>query len=499
MLGSMDAERGSGYPAMNDDLDPNPPQHKEGEIRPEGRMSFFHLRPVPGTSWPPLPVREACQVWAAYQHLDRTQWLPPRELAELQLEQLRTLLRHSFHQSPYYRRVLGDAGFGSKAVESLADLRKIPLLTRHLYQTNFESIRAKTLPAGMAATGTRGTSGTSGVRIQVLQTNWVDLWWLAFYLRDLEWCGFDPRHRLAAIRFLRDMPGAMEGLSVQSWHQSLDQLLEMGRAYALDIRQDHRKQLAWLRRVDPDYLLCMPSTLEFLASLVAESGQRLASLQKIQAIGETVSDATRERIETGFGVPLANTYSCTEAGYVASPCPEGHGLHVHAENVIAEVLDEHDQPCQPGQTGRLVFTTLHNYLAPFIRYDIQDDVTLASGPCPCARGLPLFTHVSGRRHPLLYLPDGSRKIVTGVYLEVKKVGGYHQCQLIQRAVDHVILRLVPDQSWTDEHAVRMREAVQREFRAPIRVDVEPKERLEVPASGKLKRTIIELDEGTTSP
>ena len=98
-------------------------------------------------------------------------------------------------------------------------------------------------------------------------------------------------------------------------------------------------------------------------------------------------------------MPVKNLYSTTEAGYIASPCPSGTGLHVHSENVIAEVLDERDRPCAPGQTGRLVFTTLHNFLAPFIRYDILDEVTLASEPCPCGRGLPLWTRVEGRRHP----------------------------------------------------------------------------------------------------
>ena len=34
-----------------------------------------------------------------------------------------------------------------------------------------------------------------------------------------------------------------------------------------------------------------------------------------------------------------------------SPCPAGHGLHVHAENILTEVLDADGNPCPPGQTG----------------------------------------------------------------------------------------------------------------------------------------------------
>jgi hypothetical protein len=56
-------------------------------------------------------------------------------------------------------------------------------------------------------------------------------------------------------------------------------------------------------------------------------------------------------------------------------------------------------------------------------HEILDDVTLAAGPCPCGRGLPLLTRIDGRRHPLLHLPGGARKAISGLYLEIRKVGG----------------------------------------------------------------------------
>jgi phenylacetate-CoA ligase len=412
------------------------------------------------------------------------------------------LLQHCYHQVPYYRRLLSEAGIGARPIESLDEFLRIPLLTREQVHSHPDELCAKSLPEGMVATSIQGTSGTNGVPIKVLQTNRVNLWWFAFYLRDLEWSDIDPRRRLAAIRFLRsggkEVPGSMDGLTLPCWIASLDPLVETGRSYALDIRSDPRKQLAWLRRIDADYLLSMPSNLEFLASLLSESGQPLPALRAIQAIGETLTDAARERIENGFGVPVRNCYSASEAGYIASPCPLGHGLHVHSENVLLEVLDENNVACGPGETGRAVLTVLHNYRKPFVRYDILDDVTLGAGPCPCGRGLPLLSHVSGRQHPLFFLPNGRRKIVTGLYLDVKKVGGLHQMQLIQRAVDHIILRIVRDQTWTEEHAVRMRSIIHQEFGEPIRVDVETPDRLELPPGGKLKRIVIEVQEPSAS-
>jgi len=377
-------------------------------------------------------------------------------------------------------------------------LRRLPLLTRDLYQTHFADLQAKSLPAGMTAAGSGFTSGTNGVPIEVLKTNLTTLVWHALSLRDLEWCGLDPRGRLAGIRLLAkskdNFSQLFQGVTQPTWSKLLDPLLVSGVSAGMDVRQDPRLQMEWLRRSEPDFLISMPSNLEFLAGLLAESGCRLPRLRIIQAVGETLSDATRQRIEAGFGATVKDLFSTTEAGYMATTCPTGSGLHVHAENVFVEVLDAENRPCFPGHTGRLVFTTLHNYRTPFLRYEILDDVTLAPAPCPCGRGLPLLTRIDGRRHPLMHLPDGRRKAISGLYLEIRRVGGAHQFQIIQRAVDHVIVRVVPDGSWSADHAERMRKAVREEFAAPIRVDVEEKDRLEPTSGGKLKIAVIEMDE-----
>src|SRR5262245_8725216 len=336
-------------------------------------MPFFQLRSVPGTVWPPVPAAEVSQLWATYQELDRTQWLSPPELEQLQLQQLRALLTHCFHKLPYYRRLLYEAGLSPDRLDSLADFRRLPRLTRELYQAHFADLQARSLPPGTTASRSSYTSGTNGVPIKVLKTNRDGLWWSALFLRDLEWSGLDPRGRLAAIRLVamsrEDLPRALEGVAFPYWTQFCQVLLETGPAHVMDIRQDARRQLAWLRKVEPDYLISLPSNLEFLAGLLRESGCRLARLRAIQSLGESLDDDVRQCIEESFGVPVKNLYSSTEAGYVASPCPLGHGLHVHAESVLAEVLDADDRPCLPGQTGRLVLTTLHNFVTPFIRYD----------------------------------------------------------------------------------------------------------------------------------
>jgi phenylacetate-CoA ligase len=460
-------------------------------------MMDFHLHSLPGSIWPSIPGGEVSQLWAMYLELDRTQWHRPADLIEGQLTQLRTLLTHCIQHVPYYQEMMRQANLKPQDIQTLADVRHLPRLQRRTYQDQCDRFQARGLPAGTTPTTTMRTSGTSGMPIAVRQTNLVNFWWCAFHLRDLAWCGVDLRRCLAVIRGLgasgAEQQRALRGYKQDHWNDQFPRLLENGPAYVMDIHQEPRQQLQWLLRVQPDYLLSYPPNLEFLAGLLVESGQRLDKLRTILTLGETLTDEGRARIESGFGVPVKNSYSCVEAGYLASTCPAGHGLHVHGENVLLEVLNEHDKPCQPGETGRVVLTTLHNFLTPFVRYEILDSATLGPERCPCGRGLPLLTHVQGKRRPQFRLPDGRRKDSGFLVRQLRKLGAYHQHQIIQQRIDHLLVRLIPNRTWTEEHTAQVVHWVQEYFEAPIDVEVQVVDRLEMTEAGKVRDVLVQVD------
>jgi phenylacetate-CoA ligase len=461
----------------------------------QGAMAFFKLRTLPGYDWPPLADAALAQIWVAYLALERTQWLSADEIAQQQLDQIRHLLAHSITHVPYYREVLPRAGNVPGAVRTLDDFRRIPRLPRRTYQERFAQFAATELPPGTVATLTQQTSGSSGTPTSVLMTNLVHLWWHAFFLRDLEWSGVDPRGTLASIRSTghrgQKLQQLLRGVHQPSWLETLDRLIVTGPTHLMDIQQDHREQLQWLRRVEPDYLLSYPANLEVLAHLVQQE-RRLPRLRALLAISESLAPEVQEAIETAFGVPVKNTYSCAEAGYLASPCPAGHGWHVHAENVLLEVLAPDGSPCPPGQSGQVYITHLHNLRGPLLRYELGDEATLAGVACPCGRGLPLLTGVQGKSSPLFVLPDGRRKSSIVLTRVIRKIGGHWQHQVVQKAPDHVVVRLAAGASWTAGHAEQVQAQLHAFFEAPIRVDVELHDRLPMPPHGKFQSMINEL-------
>ena len=156
-----------------------------------------------------------------------------------------------------------------------------------------------------------------------IQTNWVQFWWIAFYLRDLEWCGVDPCGSMAAIRYFKtsgaESQRMLEGISLSSWGGDLDTFVQNGPSFAMDVHQDPRKQLHWLRQIEPEYLMSYPSNLEFLAGLIQEEGKPIPRLRVIQAIAETLTEEARTRIESGFGVPVKNTYEFRTRQAISRP------------------------------------------------------------------------------------------------------------------------------------------------------------------------------------
>jgi phenylacetate-CoA ligase len=455
----------------------------------EPGASFFHLCTPPGQLWPPVPQPALAPVWAAYLELDRSQWLSREEIEARQLAQVRALLGHCLAFVPYYRRLLADAGLAPSSVWTMDDFRRLPLLDRRTLQERSAELQARHLPLGMAEFGKVSTSGSSGVPVEVRRTDVAHLWWLACCLRDWQWGGFDARRRMAVIRYSgaagADAQKMMEGVIQPSWHPDLAPLIEMGAACAMDVRQDPRRQLQWLRQTAPDYLLGYPSNLAHLAGLVRQERQKIPSLRAIQSFAEALEEPVRRQIEEAFGVPVKDLYSCGEAGYLASPCPEGHGLHVHAENVLLEVLDDAGRPCGPGATGRVVLTALHNFLTPLIRYDIGDEATVGPERCPCGRGLPLLARVGGKRLPLLVLPDGRRKAPAPLVAAVRQLGVAHQYQIVQKTPGHVVVRLVPGTGWTAGQEERLRQVVRDYFEAAVEVDVEVRDRPSLTAGGKV--------------
>ena len=104
---------------------------------------------------------------------------------------------------------------------------------------------------------------------------------------------------------------------------------------------------------------------------------------------------------------------------------------------------------------------------PLIRYAIGDYAEVGR-PCACGRGLPVLTRVLGRVRNLVTLPTGER--VGATFLnDVFKDAPVAQFQVVQRAIDHLEMRVVPIRPFTAGEEQRISADVMARLGHPFRI------------------------------
>ena len=403
---------------------------------------------VPGVAWPAIVDDRGAQLLALLWQFAQTERWPADTLLHYQLRQLDSVLDHAWRTVPWYRERLAAAGWHQGAALTPAALRALPLLTRRDIQSAGTALRSTAIPPQFGPTHENRTSGATGEPVAVLRTALDALMWQANTLRDHEWHGRDQSLKFAAIRALS--PGVAEpplGVTASGWGPASEAVRVTGSAALLSLNADIAVQAAWLEQHAPGYLLTYPSNLKALIAHFAQNRRRLPGLRAVLSVGETLPSSLRAACKEALGVAIEDVYSSQELGYIALQCPAGDQYHVMAESLLVEVLDDAGQPCAPGETGRLVVSSLHNMAMPLIRYAVGDLATVGE-PCACGRTLPTLARIAGRERNLVRLPDGTRHWPLVGFHRFREIAPVRQYQLIQHSLQDVEVRLACDRPLT---------------------------------------------------
>jgi phenylacetate-CoA ligase len=191
-------------------------------------------------------------------------------------------------------------------------------------------------------------------------------------------------------------------------------------------------------------------------------------LREVRTVGETLTPELRAACEAAWNVPIVDTYSSQELGYLALQCPESGFYHVMAESVFVEILAADGTPCAPGDTGRVVATSLHNVAMPLIRYELRDYAE-AGGPCRCGRGLPTIARILGRTRNMVRLPGGAQRWPLVGFGRFRDIAPIRQYQFVQRTREAVEARFVTDRPLTGEEEARLAGVIQAALGYPFRL------------------------------
>lgn len=447
-------------------------------------MDWRYESVLPGVAWPAVPAPAQAATLALLHQLGESQWLPADRLASEQLRQLSVLLHHAWQTVPYYQQCWAGR-YDASAPASREDFMRLPILSRRALQANYEALKSRNVPAEHGKWFDVVTTGSTGMPVRALVTEVYHLFWNAITLRDHIWHRRDLSRTLAVVRSI-DNAG-----EYPSWGPPAEGLVASGRCVAMSLAADADTQLDWLVRHDPAYLLTFPSNVAQLAKRSLARKVRLPGLLQVRTLSESFDADLRELCREAWGVPLVDVYSAREVGYIALQCPEYEHHHVQAESVLVEVLDEQGRSCAPGETGRVVVTDLHNFAMPLVRYDIGDYAEVGNA-CPCGRGLPVLSRITGRVRNTLITKDGKRYWPTFGQRSFSEIATVLQHQFVQTAYDLVEARLVTPAPLTAEEKERLQAIVAARLPRGIRVVVVRVDAIPRSASGKFEDFVSEV-------
>ena len=371
-------------------------------------------------------------------------------------------MRHALATVPYYRDTLPGGLLGADGLIDEARWQDVPILRRETVQREGERLTSAAPPAEHGQIAVVRTSGSTGRPVEVSRTVLARHFWNGFTLRDHLWHRRDLAGKLVAIRYADPRTVPPNGLHRPGWGQSTDVVFDTGPGVLLSVHTDVASQVEFLVREDPDYLLSYPSNLEALATYFLDHGLRLPRLRQVRSMAETLTDAVREACHRAWDVPVADVYSTQELGILALQCPTGQRYHVMAEDVIVEILDEDGRPCEPGQSGRVVVTSLHNFATVLLRYDVGD-YAAPGDACVCGRGLPVIRRILGRSTNMMRLPDGRTvwpRLQQSVY---RTMAPLSQMRLVQRDLGRLEFLYVADRALSEEEKVALSGRMSADF------------------------------------
>jgi phenylacetate-CoA ligase len=222
----------------------------------------------------------------------------------------------------------------------------------------------------------------------------------------------------------------------------------------------------------PGFIICRPSHLRRLGSVIHDHGLRVAP-EGLQVTNEVLTPTCKRQLEDQFGAKVYRSYGSAEFLALGFECGAQMGIHISDDFEFAEVLSNDGEAAGPGEAGELVLTSFNNDRMPLIRYRTEDFVVRAeSDRCGCGSYLLRLATIQGRRSDGLVTATGVRALPIKVADQIESEFGLRDFQLLQLSLDTFVLRVLDSGSVTDGVRSAVKEYIEGLISCPIRLTVE---------------------------
>ncbi|MEU2161569.1 phenylacetate--CoA ligase [Streptomyces chengbuensis] len=340
-------------------------------------------------------LTEPTEPTAAADLLDAGERLGRDELRALQLERLRTTLRHAYENVGFYREAFDKAGLRPEDCRSLEDLARFPFTAKADLRDNYPfgmfAVEQSRVRRVHASSGTTGRPTVVGYTDRDLDT-WADV-----VARSIRAAGGRPGHKVHVAYGYGLFTGGL-GAHYGAERLGCTVIPASGGMTARQVQliQDFRPEIIM---VTPSYMLTLLDEFERQGV-----DPRSTSLRVGIFGAEPWTEEMRREIEERFAIDAVDIYGLSEVmgPGVAQECVETKdGLHIWEDHFYPEVVDPFTGEVLPdGEEGELVFTSLTKEAMPVIRYRTRDLTRLLPGT---ARAFRRMEKVTGRSDDMIIL------------------------------------------------------------------------------------------------
>ena len=293
---------------------------------------------------------------------------------------------------------MDDAGVKPEDIKTLADLKKLPFVTKQDMRDNY--------PFGLFAVPKdeliriHASSGTTGKPTVVGYTkNDMEMW--TECVSRIACAGGANDKDFAQICFGYGMFTGALGL-----HYGLENI---GATIVPSSTGNSEKQIMYMKDFGTSILVATPSYALRLAEVAKSMGvdPKTDLNVRIGLVGsELLTDAMREEMHKYWGddMLITSNYGMSElmGPGVSGECEHLCGMHINEDYFIPEIIDPVTGEVLPaGEKGELVITCIKKEALPLIRYRTKDITRLIYEPCKCGRTTCRMENLSGRSDDML--------------------------------------------------------------------------------------------------
>ena len=400
-----------------------------------------------------------------------------RQLIELEQGSLEQRKRWTQARLQKILRVAAKTPYG-RSVGGTEELASWPLLEKSAVRESPQAFHAgKTWFTAHASTG-----GTTGMPLQLIRSPESVVAEQVCLDRMMIGLGVEPTNARTAVLRGDNIKDPTD-LQPPFWKYALGgRRLLLSSNHLTESTLKH--YLDEIRAFNPEVLWVYPSSLELLCRLISVSGETLR-IPRVLSSSEVLKPSAWLLARQVLGCKIADYYGQAERIAFAYAFAPTQYVFLPGYSFV-ELIPHSSDGSAPA--FEIVGTSLWNEAMPLIRYRTGDLVRLPWNYGEREReqiaySMTPFEGVIGRDQEVLYAPDRMR-VLTGIDHIQREVDHIVRIQVVQDALDRVLIRVVPARGFEEADAKRLERNARNKIPRSMDVRIEVTETLERTQQGK---------------